>query len=58
MAIGINSSYKEDTTQYITLDSKEDIVRASKKLSFRDKRYVEIKISEEKIKRINNKKKK
>jgi hypothetical protein len=58
MAIGINSSYKEDTTQYITLDSKEDIVRAYKKLSFRDKRYVEIKISEEKIKRINNKKKK
>lgn len=55
MAIGIGSSWNDSSVEYITLDSKEDIVNAYKKLSFKDKRYVEIKISEEKMKRVTNK---
>jgi hypothetical protein len=50
MAIGIGSSYKESSdTSYILLDSKEEIVEAYKRLSFKDKRFVEIAISKEKL---------
>lgn len=55
MAIGISSSYDESSTEYITLNSKKDIVEAYKKLSFRDKRYVELKIRQIQLERIKNK---
>lgn len=58
----VPSSWKEDIntskTEYIILDSKEDLFKAYKKLSFKDKRWLEIKISGEKINRVNLNKKK
>lgn len=60
--IGPFSHWKdgEDSSkvEYITLDSKEDIIKAYRKLSFKDKRYVEIIIFKEKMKRVNLNKKK